>query len=1188
MERLRRYYFLIIFCGIAPFFPISTGNIVGSSFKNLRPVQVIKPVIYHNNTERETTHHKDGHLDDITLYFNAFDQQFVADLNINKNLFASSYIVKSLGVSPDKASIKRPNIKPSHCYYHGHVRGDVHSMVAVSTCDGIRGLVSYKDRTYHIEPAGDIGDRVHRLYLEKDDRPGLKHNCGHNDKHSRFYSNATVNYLHTREVFGRMRRSAEDKKKKVIRGPFDSNDNTRYVEMYLVNDYRTYTNYQGNERLIIQRSQDIVNIVSRLYNPLNIHVALVGVETWKSRDMFTISDQANVTLESFLHYRRNHINPNHQNDNAQLITSVQFTGSTLGRAQIASICSFQYSAGVNMNIRDRLVQVATTVAHELGHNFGMEHDNYSYCQCAADKCIMAPTGGGISTPTQWSSCSRNSLMENFDIGMDYCLKNKPAEIFDGPVCGNGFMEEGEQCDCGTKECKTKCCNASTCRLSPGSSCATGQCCDLNTCKPKQAATLCRGAFEFCDLPEFCNGESEWCPSDVYRQNGQKCMNGQASYCYNGTCKTHTAQCKLLWGSTGRVSDPICFQHLNINGSKHGNCGYNWETRTYNRCDKEDVLCGLLHCVHLNEKLMFWRESLAEGTPATFLTKGSKQYVCRSAILDVGLDMPDPGQAPDGAKCAEKKICVNHKCQSLSKLKIKSCPDCNDHGVCNSIGQCHCSEGFAPPNCNEPGHGGSRHSGPVKIKDSNSTMIGLLVTFTILVLAGVLAFIAYYNREYIKKWWRNRPGDFKHRLPCLSLQSEKPPPRSPPNKRAPPKPPAASYKPKNKSVDISTPVLQTSTNKQSGSPSKSLFSKFTSKGASSYTEENTIPPPTMTLISKPQPAPPPKVEFKPSPKPAPKPVPKLPAKPQNSNTSAIVHDPIVKKDSFNREISKPVLISTTDRRSMAFARENSFENGRSTNDESQVAPPPIPPHTAKKRESSTAPLRPTSMPPQPQKLKFADDEESKRESRKSMAGSGLKSPPRPPPPNVNFTDISTAKSKAGEPSSRKIIDKAKYRIEAESAEDKLPRVKNRSPAVDKRKKTDSDSKSLKPLLSTNNDKTSIAKNSRKPDSTSSRGKPSISKQSSFPSQSIPPKPSVTKQMSNPSRAAKPLTSQASDASTQESPAVAHIKAMFDSMDIGSKPIGGPSTVTRTNSGGNGDRPRPPPKPGAGSKFRSVNV
>lgn len=69
----------------------------------------------------------------------------------------------------------------------------------------------------------------------------------------------------------------------------------------------------------------------------------------------------------------------------------------------------------------------------------------------------------------------------------------------------------------------------------------------------------------------------------------------------------------------------------------------------------DVMCGLLHCVHLNEKLMFWRETLSVALPASFLTKGSKTYVCRSATLDVGLNMPDPGQVPDGAKCGHEKV-----------------------------------------------------------------------------------------------------------------------------------------------------------------------------------------------------------------------------------------------------------------------------------------------------------------------------------------------------------------------------------------------------------------------------------------------------------------------------------------------------------------------------------------------------
>lgn len=58
-------------------------------------------------------------------------------------------------------------------------------------------------------------------------------------------------------------------------------------------------------------------------------------------------------------------------------------------------------------------------------------------------------------------------------------RNKPEKLFGSPVCGNGYLEDGEQCDCGLPHrCKNPCCDPITCKLHYNATCATGDCCNL--------------------------------------------------------------------------------------------------------------------------------------------------------------------------------------------------------------------------------------------------------------------------------------------------------------------------------------------------------------------------------------------------------------------------------------------------------------------------------------------------------------------------------------------------------------------------------------------------------------------------------------------------------------------------------------------------------------------------------------
>ncbi|XP_050303471.1 disintegrin and metalloproteinase domain-containing protein 12-like [Anthonomus grandis grandis] len=459
-------------------------------------------------------------------------------------------------------------------------------------------------------------------------------------------------------------RQIEDQNQSITIIPGNTNI-SKFIELALVVDKTKHEALGSNEEITILFCQNITNILNSIYEPLNISIALVQVVIWSEKDEIEISSNGDTTLNKFLKYRAAVLNLKYPNDNAQLISGKSLENGVVAKALKGPICTHEYSGGINMGNFSSLPRIATIIAHSIGHNIGMEHDTED-CNCPDDLCIMTTNIPPSFIPTSWSSCSKNYTIKAFKHGMDYCLQNKPEKLFKGPVCGNGFIEPGEECDCGSEEyCNNNCCNATSCKLKENAVCAGGECCDIKLCQLKPGTPLCRPAKTKCDLPEFCTTESAYCPEDKYRTDTELCGNGDA-FCFEGLCTSRHDQCKLLWGDTGANAIERCYSALNTKGNIFGHCGYDVLSNTFTKCEEKDVSCGLLHCTHQNDRLEFGFEATSK-IRHNFLQYNGSIHGCRSVIVSLGNQRIDPGLTPNGAKCGENMMCLNQKCRSISDI-----------------------------------------------------------------------------------------------------------------------------------------------------------------------------------------------------------------------------------------------------------------------------------------------------------------------------------------------------------------------------------------------------------------------------------------------------------------------------------------------------------------------------------------
>lgn len=577
------------------------------------------------------------------------------------------------------------------CHYEGYVEGVPGSFVSVNICSGLRGFLVKEEQSYGIEPMHSSKRFEHVLYT-------MAHEA-------RVSCSVTSNDSQVAPAS----QQQDSSKPRSLQAPSYLWSHTKYVEMFVVVNHQRFQMWGSDANETVQRVMDIIALANSFTRGINTEVVLAGMEIWTEGDLAEVPVDLRVALRNFNSWRQEKLVHRVKHDVAHMIVGHR-PKEDMGQAFLNGACSSDFAAAVESFHHEDVLLFAALMVHQLGHNLGMQHD-HSACVCKdAHFCLMLEN---ITKESGFSNCSFDFFHQFLWEHKGACLFNKPGHkrrLRRNGRCGNGVVEDDEQCDCGS-DCDIHPCCDQTCRLKQNAECSDGLCCDK--CRLRYKGFPCRPALGECDLPEYCDGSSGECPPDSYKQDGTMCE--RIHYCARGRCKNPDNQCMDIFGFPARSAPENCYISMNRRGDRFGNCGITTLPRlSYVKCVDDHIFCGKLVCTNVKQ--------LPQIKPnQTLIQVPHNDDFCWSMDVNNIPDVPDDGAVQAGTLCVPHKACVNYSCSDYAVF-IYDCKEaemCNGKGVCNNFRHCHCEAGYAPPDCRYPGNGGSVDSGsPSKPSNGN--------------------------------------------------------------------------------------------------------------------------------------------------------------------------------------------------------------------------------------------------------------------------------------------------------------------------------------------------------------------------------------------------------------------------------------------------------------------------------------
>ncbi|XP_023444630.2 A disintegrin and metalloproteinase with thrombospondin motifs 16 [Dasypus novemcinctus] len=631
----------------------------------------------------------------LHLRLRGFGQDFQLDLTSSSSLVAPGFLVHTLGRGGTKAV--QAFSPEDFCFYQGSSRSHKDSSVALSTCQGLSGMIRTQEADYFLKPlpshlAGNLsgsrqeGPRSHVLYkraaerrsppgneilaIKRRQEPENRRSPSHEKQH--LHGGFHLRHRQKQHFCGRRKKympkpPSEDifilpdeykpsfrHKRSLLKSHRNKELN---VETLVVVDRKMMQNH-GHEN-ITTYVLTILNMVSALFKDGtiggNINIAIVGLILLEEEQPgLVINHHADHTLSSFCQWQSGLMGKDGtRHDHAILLTGLDICSwknepcDTLGFAPISGMCSKYRSCTVN---EDTGLGLAFTIAHESGHNFGMVHDGEGNVCKKSEGSIMSPTLAGRNGVFSWSPCSRQYLHRFLSTAQAICLADQPK-----PGKEYKYPEKlpGELYDANTQ-----------CKWQFGEK---AKLCMLDLKKDICKALWCHRIGRKCETKFMPAAEGTVCGHDMWCRGGQ-CV----KYGDRGPQPTHGhwsawspwSPCSRTCGGGVSHRDRLCTNPKPSHGGKF--C--EGPTRTLKlcnnqKCPRNSVDFRSLQCAEYNSKQ--FRGWHYKWKPYTHV---EDQDLCKLYCIAEGFDFffSLSNKVKDGTPCSEdsRNVCIDGICERV--------------------------------------------------------------------------------------------------------------------------------------------------------------------------------------------------------------------------------------------------------------------------------------------------------------------------------------------------------------------------------------------------------------------------------------------------------------------------------------------------------------------------------------------